>query len=319
MIIKCEECGSEFNLDESLLKKEGSKLRCSVCKNIFTVFPPEPEAVEELVEDDALSDELEETVALDSPPDFTDIETDEISVKDKDDFDKAFEDALEEDVLEAQQEGAPAEPAWAKEDGSETLDADADTDLATPLPSRPRKSAGRSKILLIILVIILLFIVGALAVFFLAPDILPDSLSSIKPVKKEDVVDTGIRRLSFKGVSGSFLQSDKRGQLFVIKGIVFNNNPKSRSFILIKGAILDNQGKKIRQNLVYAGNTFDDEQLKKMSIEEIDRALKKQAGKRNINVNVKPGDSVPFMIVFENLPNNLSEFVVEAVSSSPGK
>ncbi|MFC1867717.1 zinc-ribbon domain-containing protein [Thermodesulfobacteriota bacterium] len=310
MIIKCEECESEFNLDESLLNEDGSRLRCSVCKNVFIAFPPEPESIEEPSEDAPRNVELEETVALDSPPDFDGIEL-ELSDEDKEDaFDKAFEDALEE---------APAEPAWAKEDSAEIPGTGAEADLAAPSISPATKRAGRSKILLIIFIIILLFIVGALAVFFLAPDILPDSLSSMKPVKKEAIVDTGIRRLSFKGVSGSFLQTNKSGQFFVIKGTVFNNNPKSRSFILLKGAILDNSGKKIRQNLVYAGNTFDDKQLKEKSIEEIDRGLKNQAGKGNTNVNVKPGSSVPFMIVFKNLPNNLSEFEVEAVSSSPGK
>jgi hypothetical protein len=36
-------------------------------------------------------------------------------------------------------------------------------------------------------------------------------------------------------------------------------------------------------------------------------------------VNVKPHASVPFMIVFEELPENLSEFTVEAVGSAPGQ
>ncbi len=43
MIITCEECGISFNLDESLLKPSGSKVRCSKCKTVFTAYPPEPE------------------------------------------------------------------------------------------------------------------------------------------------------------------------------------------------------------------------------------------------------------------------------------
>ncbi len=60
-------------------------------------------------------------------------------------------------------------------------------------------------------------------------------------------------------------------------------------------------------------------QLREMSLEEIDKGLKRQEGEGNINVNVEPGSSVPFMIIFENLPDNLGEFIVEAVSSSPGE
>ena len=58
MIITCEECSTRFNLDESLLRPEGSKVRCSRCKHVFTAFPetsevpapdfePEPESAPE--------------------------------------------------------------------------------------------------------------------------------------------------------------------------------------------------------------------------------------------------------------------------------
>ncbi|MBW1754259.1 MAG: zinc-ribbon domain-containing protein [Deltaproteobacteria bacterium] len=41
MIITCEECQASFNLDESLLKPTGSKVRCSKCKKVFVAYPPE--------------------------------------------------------------------------------------------------------------------------------------------------------------------------------------------------------------------------------------------------------------------------------------
>jgi len=40
MKIECQSCNTRFKLDESLLKKEGSKVRCSKCKEIVTVYPP---------------------------------------------------------------------------------------------------------------------------------------------------------------------------------------------------------------------------------------------------------------------------------------
>ena len=39
MIIKCNECNTRFNLDESLLQQTGSKVRCSKCKNVFLAYP----------------------------------------------------------------------------------------------------------------------------------------------------------------------------------------------------------------------------------------------------------------------------------------
>lgn len=42
MLVTCENCKSRFNLDDNLVKESGSKVRCSNCQNIFTVFRPDP-------------------------------------------------------------------------------------------------------------------------------------------------------------------------------------------------------------------------------------------------------------------------------------
>ena len=40
MVVQCENCRTIFNLDETLLKEGGSKVRCSLCKHLFTAYPP---------------------------------------------------------------------------------------------------------------------------------------------------------------------------------------------------------------------------------------------------------------------------------------
>ena len=45
--------------------------------------------------------------------------------------------------------------------------------------------------------------------------------------------------------------------------------------------------------------------------------MNNRPGIDNKNLNIEPGTSVDFAIVFEKLPDNLSEFTVGAVSSSP--
>ncbi len=52
MIITCEQCQARFKLADEKLKSEGTKVRCSKCQSIFTVFPPPPlaEAPAELEE-----------------------------------------------------------------------------------------------------------------------------------------------------------------------------------------------------------------------------------------------------------------------------
>ncbi len=55
MIITCQECNSSFNLNESLLKPTGSKVRCSKCHKVFTAYPhtppEEPETPPEILPD----------------------------------------------------------------------------------------------------------------------------------------------------------------------------------------------------------------------------------------------------------------------------
>jgi predicted Zn finger-like uncharacterized protein len=39
MIITCQKCSTSYNLDETLLKPEGTKVRCTLCKYIFKAYP----------------------------------------------------------------------------------------------------------------------------------------------------------------------------------------------------------------------------------------------------------------------------------------
>jgi hypothetical protein len=129
--------------------------------------------------------------------------------------------------------------------------------------------------------------------------------------------DPGVSRLSFKKVSGAYLKSRTAGQLFVIKGLVTNNYPSSRSYILLKGTILDNSGEVVTTKLAYAGNTFREDQIKMMSSDELNQAMKNRSGRKGMNEDIKPGKAIPFVIIFENLPYDVGEFTVEAVRSSP--
>jgi len=68
MLVQCPECTTKFNLDESKIGHDGSKVRCSRCKNVFTVFRPMTDTVDaqptsadepasKLFEKDALKDD----------------------------------------------------------------------------------------------------------------------------------------------------------------------------------------------------------------------------------------------------------------------
>jgi predicted Zn finger-like uncharacterized protein len=305
MIIKCEECGTKFNFEESLLNKNGSKVRCSVCKHVFLAYPPVLAATDQDEVVSAVEDEFEKTIALDSPPAFDEVGIGIDQGDEEFDFDGLFDKPME---------GAESDEGFIPTDIEKEAKGDIEA-IAVPA----QKMTGKSHLLTVFLVIILILLGSGAAVFFFAPDLIPDSVPFLKKEKKQVITDTGVSRLTLKAVTGAFVGSKEGGQLFVIRGMVGNNYPKSRSFILIKGNILDNKGRVVRSKSAYAGNTFKDEEIKVLPLEEINKALKNRIGMDKKNFNVAQDTYIPFMIVFENLPDNLSEFTVEAVSSFPGK
>ena len=312
MIVKCEECKSEFNLDGNKLKESGSKVKCSVCENIFTVFPQKPDEVseEDIVQDEA----FEETVALDSPPLYDEDSSEETEEEVEEAFEKAFDDSLADKEIDELAQEEASEPTVSLDHPPEGIEDEGESRIDSS-EKQPRSSS----ILLIPLIILLVIIIGFLAVYFISPNLLPDSLSFLKPPNKEEITDTGVRRLTFKDVNGTFAQSSKAGQLFVINGNVVNDDSISRSYVLLKGLILDDKGVTVKRKLAYAGNTFTELELQDISSEMIEEGMKNREGKAGANVNVSPGSSIPFMIVFTDLPENLSEFVVEAVSAAKGE
>jgi len=348
MIIECMKCHGKFNLDENLLKETGAKVKCTLCRHIFTAFPPK----EEIQIEEAFPEELEETGGM--APEEISKEEDLFS-----DFDKTPAEGIEEEEVivqeeeEVGQEGEGIEPI-STEDLShldsdlvermegESVDVDEAMDRATKVEEeiiaqkelereedvkeaeellKPRpvmKKRHRAGLWVIILSIILILTgaIGALIRF--KPDLLSEYLPFFKrPLSKEQAFDMGNKRLSFKDLKYSFVDSEKAGKLFVVKGLVINNYPDRRSFIRIRSTILDSKGKVIRSKIVYAGNQISDKEQLSLSMEEIDNRLRNRLGKDKMNINIPPNSSIPLMIIFSNLPEDIIEYTVEPISSSP--
>jgi predicted Zn finger-like uncharacterized protein len=319
MIIECEKCKAKFNLDESLLKGKRMKVKCSICKEVFVAYLPPTPPPKELQVDRTSEEEPKETEIVDEAA--------------KSDFDIAFEGALDEDTIESRLEDEFSEEDFEIEQDLKSEEKDAfeitkeETEAKVkeskvpPEPIRPARRKGPSGLLLIILLVILILLGGIVALNFIAPQYLPKSLSLFKFKSDEgrEIMDAGISKLSFKGVTGTFIQSAREGQLFVIKGMVVNEYSNSRSYILVKGTILDSKGQVVKRKLAYAGNFFPENRIKEMTLDQINKQLKNRPGNGNINVDITPGRAIPFMIILGSLPEDLSEFTVEAVSSSPGR
>ena len=287
MIIECEKCASKFSLDETLLKSEGSKVKCSICKHVFTAYPRQQMSDKEPIADQALDKDSKEALSFDTADA---------------DFDLAFEKAIEE----AETEEAISEEI-ADEEEIDSFKEEPEMGPFDDETTAPKKRKGPSKMLILAASIVLLIVAGAMVNYFLNSS------------EKQESSDPGVMRLSYRAVTGSFVESNTAGQLFVIKGMVTNNYPNPRSFILLRGSIQDDKGITVRTAVAYAGNSFSEKEIREMPLVDLKKRQDNKSGDEEKNVNIPSGGTIPFMIIFEKLPENITEFTVEAVSSAPAK
>jgi len=344
MIIECEKCHTKYTLDENLLKKTGSKVRCSQCKHLFVAFPPEPELeVEEIptealeereprppVEEEAVPAQVQSTQApeeVQEGMDFSktmitefDEEIEPISIEDLPIFDEDEELEAEtgerKEVGKAMGRAANIEERVVARDEFDRIEEVPEPRMAARPGPVVRKKRGKG--LKIILVLVLLIVAAVAAAITYKPDFLADYIPFGKKTESEkQAFDAGNKRLSFKDLSGTFVNSKEAGKLFVVKGWVTNKYPDRRSYIRIKSKILDSKRAEILSKVVFAGHPFTDKELQTLPLEEINNRLRDKFGKNKMNTNVLPNASIPFVIVFDSLPEDMSEFTVEAVSSLP--
>lgn len=133
----------------------------------------------------------------------------------------------------------------------------------------------------------------------------PKAVTYLKPVPNE------------ASLKGRFISNATAGELFVVTGQVSNPAKIAYSNIVVKGTLVDKNKAKVSTLKAYCGNIIPEDTLKKGNISDIAKQLNVKQGLQNANVNIKPGDSVPFMLVFSNLPDNLTNFTVEVIQFNP--
>ena len=230
-----------------------------------------------------------------------------------DDFSKAS--------MELKDEPEPLSPSPQSSRPSERDDYD---DQPLPAPPPPKKSS-LSRILL--LLVLLLIVLGGAAGFLFMQDgsinlnTITRTLTQYLPFLQEYI---GEEPPSSPGdriginITGSSYVNGQAGQMLVIQGAAVNNHPATRSAITVKGVLLDSQGQSLLQQTVFCGNKLDDAALKSMPFAAIEEAMNNQFGDSLSNMNVAAGASIPFTIVFRNLPAGVANINVEVVDSKPG-
>jgi hypothetical protein len=145
-------------------------------------------------------------------------------------------------------------------------------------------------------------------------------LESVKGEPPSDKADAGNTQITFleQFIAGDFVENKKAGRLFVIKGKIRNDYSAPRNFIRVKGAVYTKDGQIVQNRVVYCGNALSDTDLRMLDMPNINRKLGNRFGDRKSNFKIPAGKVLPFMLVFSDLPRQLSEFSVEVVGSVPG-
>jgi predicted Zn finger-like uncharacterized protein len=114
-----------------------------------------------------------------------------------------------------------------------------------------------------------------------------------------------------------FLENVNAGQIFVIEGEVANESTAPVSFILLEGKLYGADNRVAQSQRCFCGNLLKREELAQLSITEIQNAMMNREGKDLSNVHLLPGNRVPFMLVFHNLPelDALSDYSIEVISA----
>jgi hypothetical protein len=185
------------------------------------------------------------------------------------------------------------------------------------------KSGKKSGIATPILIVLILLVLAFAAVIILdrlnmqIPGV-SDYVKQIPYVgqlMKSEAVQAGEIRIA--NITSKFIDNAKHGKFFVIQGTVTNDYPTSRRYIKINGSLFRTGKVLAGEDEVFCGNIISDSDLSKMDLAEIEKRLSNRFGDNRANFEVKPGQEIPFMVVFSGLPDDLEEFAIEVVGSEP--
>ncbi len=185
---------------------------------------------------------------------------------------------------------------------------------------RTRKKA-RSALSAPVLVLLLLFLltaggyVAATSLGYKIPFLSEIKIPFIQqylPQKTPDPVPAPDPIPDQKSVTGRFVTNDTAGELFIITGKIENPAQISYTDIQVKGTLFQKDKIVAVTQTAFCGNIISEEVLKSGNAADIIAQLK-TPGNEAIPAKLNPGDTVPFMLVFSDLPKNLQNFTVEVL------
>lgn len=324
MLVQCPDCSTKYNLDETRIGHDGSKVRCTRCKTVFTVFRPiqteeipsrisESRPAERSHIDDSLENEFSSLfeekagpVAHKAP--VGDNFEDELSALFEDKKATAAPSSRVDAEMLADLQGAFQQPLIDTAGGL--------TSLSEPAADSPKKSGKAG---MVVLLLALLLAGAGAGVYFFKPDLIARFLpaSPSAPVTSPSApAKEGASQIALENVRQYFVPNEKEGQLFIIEGKAVNKFAEARELIRLKATLFDKKGAEVTTQEFMCGNVVSLYQLQVSVRADIEAALSAKVGILTNNTNIQPGAAVPFMVVFFKAPESVEEFGLEVIQSS---
>jgi predicted Zn finger-like uncharacterized protein len=304
MIVLCDRCKTQYNLNDAKVKPGETKVRCSRCQHVFTVPHPltlnEEEIfgkTEEKAEDAFLKEWAKEFPA--QPP-----QKRTPPAPDKGPPPRAFvpptaDEALFVEELPPEEPPSPAEEVLPFK--------------IRPLAGAPvRRSHKKVSTTFLLGMFLLATVAGALYYWSKMGHSIPafeyvyEKIYGFMEGKKEQKLFL----LYLKGSEHTL----EGGKVFVVQGKVANRSGETKKLVKLKGSLYDKAGKAVATSSGFCGITVTDEEIDKSAYD----ALKASFGFIAVG-QAKPvpsQQSLPFTIIFFSPPEGASQYQVEIAEAA---
>ena len=228
--------------------------------------------------------------------------------------------------IEDEGQPAPAAATTGRKTAQSTVEFE-ESILAAPPVAKPaaapkprKKKKGSSKTLVFLLIVLLLAAIGG-GVYYAVTEMgieIPYLSEYLKPTPKDPA---GVLNLSTLEINSKFIDNAQSGRLFLITGKVRNGYSMTRAMVRLQGKLFAKNRVLVKTESTFAGITINEQDLASLPVAEIQQRLKTVDQAQDATTAIRPGQNMPFMLVFADLPatDQLDEFAVDLVSSMPAK
>ena len=203
---------------------------------------------------------------------------------------------------------AQAKPAPGSDAGTpDTTSAASAQEEPAPLSITSRRKEGERKIGMLVFMGI---IIAGLVIFYAVWGY--KTLTEIKGQLSSQ--ETG--RITVRSVEASYIKNSIAGDLLVISGEAVNEYNKPRAAIQVRGIVFGADEAELSSKSAFCGNPLTEEQLSTMTMDKIEAAMANQFGDSLANMEVAPGDAIPFVVVLPKPAAGATDYGVEPVGST---